>query len=227
MSTEPLIRLDDSSKTIYFSVFNSAGQIFDFNSNTFVELSAPPVTPGLAATEKANAGGAGKSQYIASLNLATINNTAAIVHCTVLAFEQAGGSPAPGTDTAVSQPNGFAVQFGREDISNIKVHAGISTDSTNGSYLEVQAWLEVDGEVIALTSGESGATCACNIRQIEADADGIQLSTGDFGNVNAQSIFEFSEADPELEDDHQYRAEITITQDGVSWSITKEFVVLP
>lgn len=225
MSVESLIRLDGSGKTIYFAIFNSTGQVFDFDAGVlaFVALSAA-VEPYLAATEYADAGGAGKSQYIASLNLATINNTAAIVQCTVIAFEQAGVSPDLEADSAVSQPNGFSVQFGSEGISNIKLHCGISTDSTSGSYLEVQAWLEENGAVIPLTAD---ATCSCYIRQIDAAADGIEILTTDFDVVNAQYIFVFSEADPALENDRQYRAKFTITQDGVSWTTTKDFVVLP
>ncbi|QDT95561.1 hypothetical protein [Gimesia aquarii] len=229
MSVESLVRLDDSGKTIYFAIFNSAGQIFDFNAGVlaFVDLSTPPLTPGLAATERADAGGAGKSQYIASLDLATINNTAAIVDCTVLAFEQAGMSPAPGTDSVVSQPNGFQVQFGSEEIKNISVKAGISSDTTNGDFLEVQAWLEADGKVIALTTGVSGATCTCHIRQIDAGADGIEITAEQFGDANSQNIFVHAVSNPAIENDRQYRARFTITENGVSWTITKTFHVVP
>lgn len=225
MSTETLVRLDESGKTIYFAIFNNVGQVFDFNAGVlaFANLGAA-IKPYLAATEYPNAGGAGKSQYIAALDLTTINNTAAIVQCTLVAFEQAGGSPAPATDVVRSQPNGFAVQFGTEELNDIKLHCGISTDSTNGSYLEAQAWLESNGEVIPLTSS---ATCSCNIRQIDAGSDGIQITTANFGSVNAQSIFTHSKSNPSLENDRQYRAKFTITQDGVSWSATKDFVVLP
>lgn len=226
MSTETLVRLDDSGKTIYFSIFNASGQVFDFDSGVeaFVALSSA-TEPYLAATERADAGGAGKSQYIASLDLATINNTAALVSCTAIAFEQAGGSPDPETDSARSQPSPLEIRFGSEDGDvEYRVHAGISTDTTSGSYLEVQAWLESNGAVVPLTSS---ATCTCNIRQIDAGADGIQISAVDFGNVNSQYIFVHSEADPSLETDRQYRALITITQDGKSWTTTKDFVVLP
>jgi len=226
MSTETLVRLDDSDKTIYFAVFNSTGQVFDFDSEVlaFVDLDTPAVEPYLAATKYEDAGGAGKAQFIASLNLATINNTAALVNCTVIAFEQAGEDPALATDEARSQPVALAIQFGMDSVKKFQVRGGISTDSTNGSYLEAQAWLEADGEVVPLSSG---ATCVCNIRQIEASEDGIQLDAEDFDSVNEQYVFEFSQADPELEDDHQYRAEFTITQDGVSWKLTTHFVVLP
>ena len=226
MSTESLVRLDDSGKTIYFAIFNETGQVFDFGAGTpaFVDLDVSNVEPYLAATEYADAGGLGKSQYIASLNLATINNTAALVNCTAIAFEQSGGSPDLTADSPRSQPVSLAIQFGLDSVKKFQVRGGVSTDSTNGSYLEVQAWLEAEGEVVPLSSG---ATCVCNIRQIEASEDGIQLTAVNFGTVNEQYVFEFSQADPELENDHQYRAEFTITQNGVSWKLTTHFVVLP
>lgn len=230
MSTETLVRLDDSSRTIYFAVFNSTGQVFDFGADTpaFVDLGETNVEPYLEATEYEDAGGAGKSQFIASLNLATINNTAALVNCTVIAFDQAGESPDLETDAPRSQPEPLSIQFGMEGVKKFKVHGGISTDSTNGSYLEVQAWLEADGEVVPLVNtGGSPATCACNIRQIDAEADGLQISTANFDVANDQYIFVYTVADPELEDDKQYRAEFTIVQDGVTWKLTKDFVVLP
>ncbi|QDV50862.1 hypothetical protein [Gimesia fumaroli] len=226
MSVEPLVRLDDSGKTIYFVIFNNVGQVFDFNAGVlaFANLGAA-VKPYLAATEYPNAGGAGKSQYIASLDLATINNTAAIEHCTLIAFEQAGGSPAPATDTPRSQPNGFSVQFGKEGLNKFRIQCGVSTDTTSGVVLELQAWLESDeGEVVALTSA---ATCACQIRQIDAGSDALSITTGDFGNVNSQSIFTHSLSNPALENDRQYRAKFTITQNGVSWTVTKPFFVVP
>lgn len=225
MFTETLVRLDNSDKTIYFAVFNNVGQVFDFNAGVlaFANLGSA-IKPYLAATEYPNAGGSGKSQYIASLNLATINNTAALVDVTVIAFEQAGGSPALATDEPRSQPNGFTIQYGREGSNQIGIHCGISTDSTNGSYLEVQAWLESNGEVIPLTSS---ATCTCYVRQIDAEADGIEITAVNFGSVNAQYIFVHSKSNPSLEPDRQYRAKFTITEGGSSWSTTKDFVVLP
>ncbi|QDT26790.1 hypothetical protein Enr10x_21000 [Gimesia panareensis] len=225
MSTETLIRLDDSGKTIYFAIFNASGQVFDFNSGVlaFADL-GDAVEPSLAATEYADAGGFGKSQYIASLNLATINNTAALLSCTAIAFEQAGGSPDLTTDAPRSQPAPLEIQFGREGQNQISIHCGISTDSTSGSYLEVQAWLESNGAVIPLSAS---ATCSCQIRQIDAEADGIQITTANFGNVNSQYIFVHSKANPSLENDRQYRAKITITEGGTSWSTTVDFVVLP
>ncbi|QDT84569.1 hypothetical protein [Gimesia chilikensis] len=225
MSTETLVRLDDSGKTIYFAFFNAAGQVFDFDSEVlaFVDL-GDAVEPGLAASEYSDAGGAGKSQYIASVNLALLNNTAAQLHCTAIAFEQAGGSPDPETDSACSQPVPLEIQYGREGQNQISIHCGISTDSTSGSYLEVQAWLESNGAVIPLSDS---ATCSCEIRQIDAEEDGIQITTVNFGTVNAQSIFTHSKNNPSLENDRQYRAKFTITDGGISWSTTKNFVVLP
>lgn len=222
-----LVRLDESDKTIYYAFFNSSGQVFDFGIETpaFVDLDIETnVQPFLATTEYANAGGFGKSQYIASFDLATINSTAAVLDCTAIAFEQSGGSPDLTADAPRSQPVPYSIQLGMENVQKFEVRGGISTDSTNGSYLEAQAWLEADGVIVPLSAA---ATCVCNIRQIEASEDGIQLTAENFGSVNEQYVFEFSQADPELEDDHQYRAEFTITQNGVSWKLTTHFVVLP
>lgn len=225
MTVESLVRLDDSGKTIYFAIFNSVGQVFDFHAGVlaFVDL-GPALIPFIPATEYPNAGGAGKSQYIASLDLATINNTAAIISSTLIAFEQAGGAPALGTDSALSQPVGLAIQFGRDGKNQFNVHCGVSTDTTNGDVLELQAWLEADGQVVALPNT---ATCQCQIRQIDAGADALDLTTVDFGPVNSQSIFTHSENNPAFENDRQYRAKFTITESGVSWTITKTFHVVP
>ncbi len=58
----------------YLAIFNAAGQVFDWNDNTFKAL-ASATTKATSATEQADLGGTGKSAFIKDVDLSLLNNT--------------------------------------------------------------------------------------------------------------------------------------------------------
>ena len=164
-----------ASATVFFRLFNSTGQAFDFDDNTFKAL-ASCTTPYVAATERADMGGTGKSCYQASVNLANVNDTGAIGRYTLRAYEQAGGSPAD-SDAAISGGLALTVQFGELGEREIVAQAEISVKSTAGSTCQVSAWLEWGGEKVGIsTNGGTAFTAAVSDT---ITSSGHNLSNGD------------------------------------------------
>lgn len=73
MTTEVFLFTGTAATTHRLAIFNSTGQVFDFNDSTFKSL-ASATTPYTNATERADMGGT-KSGYTASVNLALLNST--------------------------------------------------------------------------------------------------------------------------------------------------------
>lgn len=164
-----------ASATVFFRLFNSSGQAFDFDDNTFKAL-ASCTTPYVAATERADMGGTSKSCYQASINLANVNDTGAIGRYTLKAYEQAGGSPAD-SDAAISGGLALTVQFGELGEREVVAQAEISVKSTAGSTCQVSAWLEWGGEKVGIsTNGGTAFTAAVSDT---ITSNGHNLSNGD------------------------------------------------
>lgn len=164
-----------ASATVFFRLFNSSGQAFDFSDNTFKSL-ASCTTPYVAATERSDMGGTGKSHYQAGINLANVNDTGAIGRYSLIAYEQAGGSPAD-SDAAISSALSLTVQFGDLGEREIVCQAEISVKSTSGLACQVSAWLEFGGERIGISTNGGTVFTAATSDTITSAGHG--LSNGD------------------------------------------------
>lgn len=101
-----------AGQTLYFVVWNALGtQVLDLNDDTFKALGSA-TTPHLAATERTDFGGTSYSLYSATLDLSRISSTSTAVPCLLVIQQQAGGSPAPATDSVLSAPLAFTVENG-------------------------------------------------------------------------------------------------------------------
>lgn len=164
-----------ASATVFFRLFNSSGQAFDFNDNTFKAL-VSCTTPYVAGTERTSMGGTGKSCWQASINLANINDTGAIGRYTLKAYMQAGGSPAD-SDAAISGGLPLTIQFGELGEREIVCQAEISVKSTAGNACQVSAWLEWGGKKIGIATNGGTVFTAATSDVITSAGHG--LSNGD------------------------------------------------
>mgnify|MGYP007071642524 CR=1 FL=1 len=224
MATETLSKLYTESLNIYFAIWNKAGQVLDFADGTFKALSAPPTTPYVAATERGDVGGTGKSLYVADIDLDDVNRGAAVTQATAIAYQRAGGSPNLSTDSAISEPVDFAVQFGRLGAQDVVVQSQVSVKSTEGAVAQISAWLEVAGEKVDPLDIDASATCSVTVRE---HGEGTDLFTeaGDATDVE-NGRFEYEKNIPNFTDDRQYEVEASITMNGVTVSGTSNVVVI-
>lgn len=224
MATETLAKAYTESLNIYFAIWNKAGQVLDFADSTFKALSAPPTTPYVAATERDDVGGTGKSLYVADVDLDDVNAGAALTQAVAIAYQRAGGSPNLSTDATISEPVEFSVQFGRLGAQDVVVQSQLSVESTLGLVAQIVVWLEVGGEKVDPLDIDAAATCSVTVRE---HGSGVDLFTegGVAANVK-NGRFEYEKATPGFADDVQYEVEASITMNGVTVATTHNIVVI-
>lgn len=169
-----------ASATVFFRIWDTSGNVFDFNDNTFKAIGSA-TTPYVAATERTAMGGTGDSAYQAAITLENINNTALAKRYIVKAYTQAGGSPAD-TDDAISEGtivNGgeLTIQAGEIGEQPIVVQAEISVKATAGSTAQVSCWLERAGRLLEVSTLGGTAFTAATSDTITSNGHG--LSNGD------------------------------------------------
>lgn len=216
MSTEQIAFQHDPGATLYAAIFDSTGQVFDWNDNTFKAV-ASATTPGIALIERAAAGGGSKSLYTGSFNRATVNNTATVGQYSLTIFSQAGGSPAPVTDAAVSSPAAFEIRFGEPGGLQVRHQIDGCFTTTAGTLIRLMVQLLYDGQRVALETVDPTATCALAVREHGAGADLFTISAT---TVNAAGIFELSKTNPGYTADRLYKYTLTMVVNGVTLTFT-------
>lgn len=165
----------DAGETVFFRVFDTTGNVFDFDDGIFKAIGSA-TTPQVAASEKTGMGGTGKSGYTASIDLAAINDTGSVGRYTAKAYAQAGGSPAA-TDPAISGGLTLSVQFGILGEKEVIAQAEISVKSTAGSTAQVSAWLEHGGNRVPVATN-GGTLFTAAVTDVVTSA-GHGLANGD------------------------------------------------
>lgn len=220
MATETIATQYESAADIYLSVFNEAGEVFDWASNTFVALALPPVDPFFAVTERPGTGGDGESDYWASLDLELLNPAASREDMRIKFFEQQGGSPDLAADTVIA-------------ISDLSVIGGAiySPDTlieclfdpvyrAGEDTLFMTVGLRVNGAMVTL---DPAATCTITVRQI-APFTGADLWSVGPSVPNADGLFVFAKLFPTLnESSSVYRARIEIDNAGTPYTFDEDF----
>jgi hypothetical protein len=232
MATERITARAISTYTVYAVVFRlSDGKVFDWADSTWKLIGAPPTTPGVAMTGLVTFA-TGFKQFAADLNLSTINATMTPVDVVVRMFVQAGGSPAPATDTDLGEIQSFTIVGGQRldgtsSLPSLMVVVTVDTTTTAGtnSHVKVQV-LDQAGQLVNLDSLDPSATCAVDVQR-----DGVHsqfaLSTSDFGAPNANGWFEADYANPAFTTDSGYTAIATIVTGGVTYKGACNFNVWP
>ena len=207
MSTAVLKHVNSASLNVYFRVFNDSGQVFDFSDNTFKAIGSA-TTPQVAATERTEMDGTGRSGYTASINLTNINPYPLAKRYTFAAYDN--GTPAA-TDAAISDHTEFVVQAGEVGELPITCMLDGAFTSSAGTALRLLAWLERGGQRISLAAG----SISIAVREHGAGSD---LFTGTAASPTASGDFEVTVASPGFTDDRVYRAVVAITVNTVTFT---------
>ena len=196
--------------------------VADATADGTIDLTA---TPYIAATQRADMGGTGRSGYTADLDLSAINPTGTVKSYVVKAYDNA--APA-GSDNPLGEAP-LVVQFGALGERPVRVMFGVSTKTTAGNTVQASAWLEVDGQVVDLPNVDAAATAAATLILFGQDSSTplATISTANFGAANDDGRFEYELADPGFTADRQYSAIVQIVENGATWQATIPFVVLP
>lgn len=210
MTSEIFTFEHSASADVYLRLFNSSGQVFDFNDDTFKAL-ASCTTPYVAATERADMGGTGRSGYQATIDLADVNNTGAANRYSVKAYDNA--TPAD-TDNPISDELGITVQFGKLGEREIRVAFEAALTTTAGAAIRHIAWLEHGGEQVDLSAVDASATCDIAVREYGAGSD---LYTDNSNTLAAGTDrFETETSSPGFTDDRVYLFTVTITENSIA-----------
>lgn len=175
-----------SGRSVYLRVFDSAGLVLDFDDGTFKAL-AGATEPYVAATERSDMGGTGRSGYQATLDLATVHNGPGLAHFTVQAYENAAPDDA---DNPIGDPLELPVQLGQYGPQELVACGDVNVKSTAGDTAQLTAWLErrngdavekvdldaIGGTVITADAGTDFLTAVAHGR---SNGDVVLLSTDD------------------------------------------------
>ena len=209
--TETFYIEDVSGANIYFRIFGltgaEAGQVFDFDDNTFKALSGA-VTPYVAATERADMSGTGRSGYTAAIDLATINLTGTAKRYLLQAYNNV--APANG-DNPISDGTAFVVQFGDTGDGPLDVDFDGAFTTTAGVAVRFIVGLTKRGLPVDLNAVDAAAEVVITAREHGAGVD-LFVTAGD--TVNAAGRFEVTELTPGYTDDRVYLHTIEITENG-------------
>lgn len=217
MGTENLNVQYTATKQVYFSIWNNAGQILDFNDKTFKAVGSA-TTPGLAATEYTGPGGS-SSFYGAALNLADVQKGGAVGQYWIAAYERVGGSPAPATDTVIGTPQLLEVQFAAKGAGHLHLEVAGAFLTTAGLEVRFIGSLHRNGERVPLETLAATATLALAVREQGAGAD---LYTIAATTVNGVGAFELTKTTPGYTADRVYKHTWTLVENGN----THEFVTI-
>lgn len=225
MATEQLPVLFPTGRTLWAGVFNEGGEVFDFDSDTFVAPTLPPVDPSYEMEEMDHTGGNGQNVYlfVDPLDLSRINGTSTPLSVVINVYDQVGGSPDLDADTVIAS--------GNATIKEGEVAApGFTTISCqflpvyrmNDDTLILTLWLEIGGNKVTLAGD---ATCSVAVRQLNP-VQGTNLFAVSASAPDANNVFTLEKEAP-WEDTDLYakglRAVITIVNDGVTYTFTKLF----
>ena len=201
------------TKNVYAVVTNAAGNVLDFNDNTFKALGSA-TTPTVALTEQTGGGGSGKSNYVYSLDLTRINKTLDTSRAWITFYERAGGSAAPLTDTAISFRTPFTTQAGEwgEDALGIEFCPVYTTISGTPTMRGIVTVLR-NGKPVDIYALDSTATCTVTAREHGAVAD---LYASSAATVTTAGDFNVSQSTPGYTADRAYQHTIVATVSGTA-----------
>ena len=120
-----------NAKTVYFRFFDPAQgaganlYTFDFDDNAWETSLAGATTPKLAATEKTDAGDADESLYVATTDMASMNNTATPLEVLVQAVDDLA------TDQVISEQACWVVSGEVVDLVDVEQISGDTTAADN------------------------------------------------------------------------------------------------
>lgn len=209
--------------TYYLVVMDIVNNVaFDWNSNTWVALGSA-VTPGVAMTAETIGL---LTTYHADINIATICLDSTPRDIEFIMCAQAGGSPAPATDSQRGK-SAARVCCGYEVPSDhartpFVVDVTCNLTTTAGDAAHLTAELTFNGKTIPLHTLDSGATCAIAVTQDPVTSAGARvaqfaMSTSDIGAANAASRFEGQYVDPNFAANKGFTAVATIVTGGVTY----------
>jgi hypothetical protein len=203
-----------ASRNCYAVVYNAAGNVFDFNDNTFKAL-ASATTPFAACTEQTSGGGTGQSTYVVTINLALLNKTLDTVRYGITFFDRAGGTPAPLTDTAWTYRSPFSVQAAEIGDDELAVEFCPCFTSTAGTTMRALVTVLRNGKPVNVYTLDSAATCTVTAREHGAGSD---LFTTSAATVSSNGDFAVSQASPGYTSDRAYQHTIAITVNSTTTS---------
>lgn len=186
---------------IYFRIYNSDGEVFDFDDDTFKALGSA-TTPYIVATEQPDADGTGRSDYAAEIDTALISDGSIPAEFRIKYFDNA--TPAAG-DLAIG---GTTFRIPELATEIYECHAEGALLTTAGNEIRITAWLTYNGQTLPVTSG----TCSIAIREHSASSDLLVLNSA---SPDVLGRFEFTQSNPGFTDDRLYMARITITVSAV------------
>lgn len=213
----------DAGATLWFAVFNAAGQVFDFTANNFKALaSAANFSTALTADATET------EHYRGTLNMSNVNAGGEPTTYEVRVYEQAGGSP----DLADDDIGGYelVIQFGEvpPPADRPKVVHSVVAD---GADAEIQAWLELNGVIVDLATIDASATCDVQVREQSAGTNLFQVDDQDNAafnlGANVANHYELEKTSviTSALDDSNLFVQTTIVENGNSWVGLKPIMV--
>ena len=216
MATKRLRIEATASINVYFVVWRSSDNyVFDFNDNTFKATVGAATTPYLAATENTPTGGAGRSHYTVSLDLALLGSVDAFVQ----PYQRSGGSPAPLTDLTLEDPITLEVRagaFGGDTGGRINAVFKRQLDT-----FEALHTLTLAGQPVSL----DGATGTLTVRDALGN-DVFPALTGSLVEHDTDAGFyrmKWSKLTPGFTGDRAYDLRAVIALGGVTFTIDDVF----
>jgi hypothetical protein len=217
MATKTIPVIHTAGATLWFAVYNAAGQVWDFTAGTFKALaSAANFSTALTAD------GTVTTNYTATLDLSTLNAGGVATTYNLVVYDQVGGSPAL-SDTPLAELS-ITVQFGVEQDLTVEPNFAGTID---GADIELIAWLEINGVVVDLDTLDAAATCDINLREQSAGSDFVDVDDNDdagyalSATVANQYQMLVTGVIVSGVDDSNVTATVKIVENGNTW--TKDF----
>lgn len=213
----------------YIRIFDSGGLVFDFNDSTFKSIGSA-TTPHKAAAEMSDMGGATKSAYVVSVDLAVmwpkqgavfyvfwyVNNTPVSAD-EIVAPAVAGPAQSPGP--------GIWVEFGELGRGEMIVQVEINVKSTAGTDAQIALWLERNGRKVAISTADAAATGSVTVREHEAVANKF-VESFIAGDLFGGARFEKTKNTPAFVDDRDHEIDASITINGAVFQTSHSSVVI-
>ena len=108
---------------------------------------------------------------------------------------------------------------------------GINAKSTEGKVLQLEAWLEADGQFVDLSSVDPAATVSITLSEHGSGVVQVTAGSGEVPNAAGRFEFEYDmEAEdagyPNLVDDRGYTAIVEITANSVTYTTVHSFAAI-
>jgi hypothetical protein len=207
MSTKTVYAQAETGADLYLRVFNEAGEWLDFDDDTF-KAWASATEPYVAMTEDALLGGTTRTNYAATIDLATLNATPEPQRFYLQCCDN--GTPAL-ADDPVTETIEIVVQAGDVAGSDpVMVFGGAHFTTSAGEEVVFEFWLEKDGKTIPLATAELTVTFR------EANTD-IDLFAETVSTPNAAGRLSGSKEDPAFVADKAYVCKAEIEVNGVPY----------